>query len=91
MMNGTRCYSGCTDVLLLACVKVSFDPFALMDDGLCLSDLGFVKTCELKTANRTSKILCKMKLWVPSARIGGCHPGGVSISRDFEGGGGRCW
>jgi hypothetical protein len=41
-----------------------------------------------KLTDRTCKIICKKELWVPSTRIGGCHPGGVSISRDFEGGGG---
>jgi hypothetical protein len=34
------------------------------------------------------RILFKKELWVPSSRIGGCHLGGVSISKDFKGGGG---
>ena len=34
-----------------------------------------------KLTDRTCKIICKKELWVPSTRIRGCHPGGVSLGR----------
>lgn len=37
--------------------------------------------------DQTSKIECRKEVWVPSVRNGGCHPGGVSISKLSKGGG----
>ena len=38
-------------------------------------------------ANQTSRIICKKELWVPSARIRGCHPGKVSLGGFLKRGG----
>lgn len=41
---------------------------------------------EPSPANRTRRIICTNELWVPSARIGGCYPGGVALGRCLKGG-----
>ena len=41
---------------------------------------------ELNATNRTRKIICTNELWVPLARIGGCHLGGVSLGNFLKGG-----
>jgi hypothetical protein len=40
-------------------------------------------------ARRIRRIICKKELWVPSARIGGRRPDGVSLGRFVKGVGGE--